>query len=237
MTQPIVGVLALQGDFALHIDVLNEIGVVCREVRTPEDLKGLHALILPGGESTSQRKLMKRNGLWDQLLELREKRFPMFGTCAGLILMAREIQGGRPDEDTLGCLDITVTRNAYGRQRESFVARLNIKIDLLAHKGSTIPEESGSEPAKFSSGESPKRASYDREMRFSSDGGVVLDGIFIRAPIIVSVSAGVRILADHNGKPVFVASDFAMGTTFHPEAVPTSVIHRWFLREYVIPGT
>ncbi|MHA2620794.1 MAG: pyridoxal 5'-phosphate synthase glutaminase subunit PdxT [bacterium JZ-2024 1] len=129
MGLPLIGVLALQGDFARHCAVLNEIGVPYREVRTPEDLAPVDALILPGGESTTLRLLMKRTGLWEALRERKDQGFPVFGTCAGLILLAEALEGARPDEETLGFLSITVRRNAYGRQRESFVARIPVRLD------------------------------------------------------------------------------------------------------------
>ena len=123
-----IGILALQGDFALHGAILDRLGVPHREVRRPEELEGVAGLILPGGESTTLRRLMKENDLWTVLRERAEANLPVFGTCAGVILMAREIVLARPGEDTLQLLDIRVRRNAYGRQRESFEADLQVRL-------------------------------------------------------------------------------------------------------------
>jgi pyridoxal 5'-phosphate synthase glutaminase subunit Pdx2 len=113
-----IGVLALQGDFAEHRAMLTRIGVDSREVRKPSDLDGVDALIIPGGESTTIGKLMERYGL-DEAIRARAKRgMPIYGTCAGLILLAKEIEGSR--QPRLGLMDIAVVRNAFGRQIESF---------------------------------------------------------------------------------------------------------------------
>jgi 5'-phosphate synthase pdxT subunit len=115
-----IGVLALQGDFAEHLAMLTRIGVDTREVRKAGDLEGVDALIIPGGESTTIGKLMERYGL-DATIRARAKRgMPIYGTCAGLILLAKEIEGSR--QPRLGLMDIAVVRNAFGRQIESFEA-------------------------------------------------------------------------------------------------------------------
>jgi 5'-phosphate synthase pdxT subunit len=113
-----VGVLALQGDFALHAASLGRVGRTAREVRTPGELAGLSGLILPGGESTTMRKLMERTGMDRAVLEFHRKGRAVFGTCAGLILLARGVTG--PEQGSLGMLDADVARNAYGRQIDSF---------------------------------------------------------------------------------------------------------------------
>src|ERR1700722_13962991 len=108
-----VGVLALQGDFAKHLGMLFTIGVRTKEVRYPKDLPGCDALILPGGESTAIMRLLKYLDFLDPLKEFAQQK-PLFGTCAGLILMSRGI--AKDPMVPLGILDVTVERNAYGRQ-------------------------------------------------------------------------------------------------------------------------
>jgi 5'-phosphate synthase pdxT subunit len=121
-----VGVLALQGAFREHREVLDALGVEAVEVRTPEQLGALDALILPGGESTTMSKLLDTAELQAPLGELLADGLPVFGTCAGMILLAREVVDGRPDQRSFGMIDVAVRRNAYGRQRDSFETELDV---------------------------------------------------------------------------------------------------------------
>jgi pyridoxal 5'-phosphate synthase pdxT subunit len=114
---PLVGVLALQGDFEAHAKLLARLGAVAREVRVPADLDGLDALIIPGGESTVMTLGIEREGLGDPLRELARSGTPVLGTCAGMIML---------DRTHLGVLDIDARRNAFGRQLHSFEADLDI---------------------------------------------------------------------------------------------------------------
>jgi pyridoxal 5'-phosphate synthase pdxT subunit len=118
-----IGVLALQGDFQEHCKTLKRIGAQCCEVRLPEDLDGLDGLILPGGESTTFGKLATTYGLLEPLKKLSEYA-PFWGTCAGLVFMAREVGHEQP---ILGIMDIAVERNAFGRQVDSFEEDLEIE--------------------------------------------------------------------------------------------------------------
>lgn len=113
---PVIGVLALQGDYASHADAIREAGSEPRLVRRTEELAAVDGLILPGGESTTFLKLLDRTGLYEPLLQFTRTR-PTFGTCAGCILLAREVRG--PAQMSLGVLDVVVERNAYGRQVDS----------------------------------------------------------------------------------------------------------------------
>lgn len=119
-----VGILALQGDVAEHAAVVRACGAESREVRRPEDLDGVEAFIIPGGESTTIGRLMARVGLDEAIRERIGQGLPVLGTCAGAILLAREARGGRPP--LLEVMDIAVARNAYGRQRESFEAEVHV---------------------------------------------------------------------------------------------------------------
>ena len=113
------GVLALQGDFREHAAVLTDIGASAVLVRTPDELEGVDCLAIPGGESTTIGRLARRHGLVEPIRERARRGMPVLGTCAGMIVMAKEVDGGEP---LLSLLDVRVARNAYGRQVESFEA-------------------------------------------------------------------------------------------------------------------
>lgn len=120
-----VGVLAMQGAFHKHCMMLEGLGVEAIEVRTSEDIESISGLIIPGGESTVMSKLLSRNGLIEPLKKRALEGMPLFGTCAGMILLAKEVDGF--DLPLLGVMDIAVQRNAYGRQLESFEATFPVK--------------------------------------------------------------------------------------------------------------
>ena len=122
-----VGVLSLQGAYRLHADVLTALGADPVDVRTPEALSAVDALVLPGGESTTMSFLLDSSELREPLAERLRDGLPALGTCAGMIMLAREVLDGRDDQRSLGVVDITVRRNAFGRQRESFEADLDIE--------------------------------------------------------------------------------------------------------------
>jgi pyridoxal 5'-phosphate synthase pdxT subunit len=123
---PRVGVLALQGAFAAHARTLTDLGATAVEVRTPADLDDVAALVMPGGESTTMSFLLESSGLFDVIAERLSGGMPVFGTCAGMILLASEVLDGRPDQRRFDVLDITVRRNGYGRQVDSFEADLTV---------------------------------------------------------------------------------------------------------------
>ncbi|RMX04916.1 pyridoxal 5'-phosphate synthase glutaminase subunit PdxT [Corticibacter populi] len=112
-----IGVLALQGAYTAHQRMLHDMGVATRQVRLPQDLQGLDALVLPGGESTTLLHFLQQGDFWPALKDFAATH-PCLGTCAGLILLAQHVQ---PDQPSLGLLDVTVQRNAYGRQRDSYI--------------------------------------------------------------------------------------------------------------------
>jgi 5'-phosphate synthase pdxT subunit len=121
-----IGVLALQGAFREHVATLAAIGVESVEVRLPQDLLEVHGLILPGGESTTLRRLIRRWGLAEPILDLARAGAPIFGTCAGMIVLSKAISGG--EEPVLPLLDVVVERNAFGRQLDSFETDLDVPI-------------------------------------------------------------------------------------------------------------
>ncbi len=185
-----IGVLALQGDFALHVDALRRCGdTEVSEVRKPEQLDGLDGLIIPGGESTTLLKLMEEWGFVPALEKFHAAGKPMFGTCAGLILLARGVEN--PRQLSLGLIDVDVERNAYGRQRESFAADGTVEL---------------------------------------GDGSRALEMVFIRAPRIRRVGAGVTTLARHRDEPVMAREGTVLVATFHPELTGDPAVHRYFCR-------
>ncbi len=120
-----IGVLGMQGDIEEHIDMLSRLGVSVERVKTLASLKSVDGLVIPGGESTTMVKLLKKNGLFDELKRRIENGMPVYGTCAGMILLAKEIVS-HPMQESLDVLDIAVNRNGYGRQVESFEVSIEI---------------------------------------------------------------------------------------------------------------
>jgi 5'-phosphate synthase pdxT subunit len=132
----LIGVLDLQGDVREHAAALHELGARSRLVKRMDELEGLDGLILPGGESTTLSMLLESTGLFDAITErLGAGDLPVFGTCAGLILLAREVLDGRPDQRTFAALDAVVRRNGYGRQCQSFEA----DVALGSGEGPPLP--------------------------------------------------------------------------------------------------
>lgn len=122
----LVGVLALQGAFVAHQRAFDAAGATTRQVRRPSDLHGVDALVIPGGESTAMSRLLTTSGLFDEIKALLSDGLPVFGTCAGMILLASEVLDGRPDQLSFGAIDISVQRNGYGRQVDSFETDLDV---------------------------------------------------------------------------------------------------------------
>jgi pyridoxal 5'-phosphate synthase pdxT subunit len=131
---PRIGILALQGAFRAHSTRFAELGVPAREVRRPHDLDVVDALVMPGGESTTMSNLLTSSGLFDEIKARASDGMPIFGTCAGMILLATEVLDGRPDQRSFGLVDLTVRRNGYGRQLDSFETDLEVSgLDLPFH--------------------------------------------------------------------------------------------------------
>jgi 5'-phosphate synthase pdxT subunit len=125
--QPTIGVLAVQGDVREHLYAVEQAGAHATTVRRTSELEGVDALIIPGGESTTMDKLVRAFDLRDPLRERLAAGMPAYGSCAGMIMLADRIADARPDQHTLGGLDITVRRNAFGRQVDSFEEDLHIR--------------------------------------------------------------------------------------------------------------
>ena len=156
----IIGVLAIQGDFAAHIRVLRHVGVDAVEIRRSSDLVSLDGLILPGGESTTMLKFIEGEGLNEPITDFARPGKPIFGTCAGAILLARDVYN--PSQPSLGLIDIGVERNGYGRQVDSFVADIEPAL------------EGGLLEAVFIRAPKIKRAGPDVEVLGSLNGEPVL---------------------------------------------------------------
>jgi len=129
-----VGVLALQGAFREHVLMFEALGAATVTVRLPDQMEELDGLVIPGGESTTIAKLMRAYGFYEAIRERHSAGMALWGTCAGAILMAREIGDALPDQEPLGLMDISVRRNAYGRQVDSFEAPLDVR-----HLGTRFP--------------------------------------------------------------------------------------------------
>jgi 5'-phosphate synthase pdxT subunit len=182
---PRIGVLAIQGDYAAHAEALAEAGAEPVEVRKPSQLVGLDGLVLPGGESTTMLKFLGRHHFFEALQEFCQAK-PVFATCAGAILLAREVLN--PAQRSLGVLDAAVERNAYGRQNDSAIVTAKTSLP-----------------------------------------GGPLEMVFIRAPRIMKVGAGVQVLAKRDGFPVLVRQGCVMAATFHPELSHDRRVHRLFV--------
>ena len=186
-----VAILAVQGAFIEHRKKLESLGAECIELRKKEDLEQpFDGLILPGGESTVQGKLLRELEMYDSMKEKIESGMPVLATCAGLILLAEHIAG----DDTVhfGTLPVTVKRNAYGRQLGSF---------------------------HYAEGEFVGIGTFPME--------------FIRAPYVESVSDGVEVLAEVDGRIVGVRYGKQLAVAFHPELGGDHRIHQWFLEEFI----
>jgi pyridoxal 5'-phosphate synthase pdxT subunit len=171
-----IGVLAVQGNFREHAAMLRGLGTEVVEVRNPEQLEGLDGLVIPGGESTAFTRLMRLYGLDEAI---RAFEVPVFGTCAGMIVL---------DRHHLGLVDIAVQRNAFGRQVASFETDLGLP-----------------------------------------GGGPPLRAVFIRAPWIEEVGAGVEVLAEVDGHPVLAREGRFLVASFHPELTRDTRLHELFL--------
>ncbi len=196
-----IGVLALQGAFLEHINMLRRLGAQAVEVRLPQDLEALDGLIIPGGESTTIGKLAAQYNLIEPLRRFIENKQTVWGTCAGMIFLAKDIgqtgSGGHVVPVRLGVMDITVDRNAFGRQVDSFEADLTPAF--------TGPVLTGND--------APFRA------------------VFIRAPLIEKVGDNVQVLARlDDGRIVAARQEHLLVTAFHPELSDDVRFHHYFLK-------
>ena len=188
-----IGVLALQGDVREHLRALADCGAEATPVRRPEELEAVEALVIPGGESTTMSNLAIAFGLLDPVRKRIAAGMPVYGSCAGMIMLATTVLDGRPDQESFGGIDMTVRRNAFGRQVDSFEA-------IVAIEGI----------------------------------GDDFRAVFIRAPWVEGVGAGVRPLGRVTsgaaaGRIVAVRQGNLLATAFHPELTGDLRVHRYFV--------
>jgi 5'-phosphate synthase pdxT subunit len=194
-----IGVLALQGDVREHLAALRDVGASARTVRTEGDLDGVDGLILPGGESTTLSLLLTSSGLFDPLAACISTGMPVFGTCAGLVLLAKQVRGGRADQRSFGVLDVAVLRNGYGRQAESFETVVELSGELAEPGRPDMP-------AVFI------RAPLIEEVR---------DGV----AVLGTAAAPSRPAA----APVICRQGNVLASCFHPELTPDRRLHQLFV--------
>ena len=192
-----IGVLALQGDFDAHRRRLEQLGAEVVLVKKPEQLDEIDGLVIPGGESGTFLNLLGQAG-FEKLKEFVGVK-PTFGTCAGAILLANEVDN--PKQEGLGALDIRIRRNAYGRQ-----------IDSSIREGKFLQDKTGND----------KRPALPTE-------DSPLEMVFIRAPKIERVGPGVEVIATEGDDPVAVRQGRVMAATFHPELSDDTRVHQAFL--------
>ncbi len=190
---PVIGVLALQGDVPEHLRALEAAGATPVPVRRPEELERVDGLVIPGGESTTLWRLSVAFDVLEPLRKLLASGLPAFGSCAGMIMLADRLADGVAGQQTYGGIDMTVRRNAFGRQVDSFES--DITLSGLAGD--------------------------DRSLR----------ALFIRAPWVEQVGAGVAVLGtdERTGRIVAVRQGPLLATAFHPELTPDRRIHEFFV--------
>ncbi len=200
---PVIGVLALQGDVREHVHALRRCGVATTTVRRPRELAEVDGLVLPGGESTTMSRLLDTFELLEPLRKRLADGLPVFGSCAGMILLATEVLDGRADQHQLDALDMTVRRNAFGRQVDSFECDLE-----LAGVGGSDGSDSRAVHAVFI------RAPWVER---------VGDGVEVLARVPETRAAG-----DAAGRIVAVRQGPVLATAFHPELTGDDRVHRLF---------
>jgi 5'-phosphate synthase pdxT subunit len=199
---PVIGVLALQGDVPEHLRALADVGARAVPVRRPEELHQLDGLVIPGGESTTLWRLSVAFDVLEPLRKLIAAGLPAFGSCAGMIMLADRLADGVAGQLTFGGIDMTVRRNAFGRQVDSFESDITLRTLAAAPRAGLGADEVG-----------PLRA------------------VFIRAPWVEQNGENVAVLGteDRTGRIVAVRQGPLLATAFHPELTPDRRIHELFV--------
>lgn len=242
MTRPRIGVLALQGDVREHVRALTDVGADAVPVKDAQALAAVDGLVLPGGESTTISMLAVRWGLMEPLREAARAGLPMYGSCAGMILLADTILDGRPDQQSIGGIDMVVRRNAFGRQVDSFeadvpfpaigdapihavfirapwVERVGESVDVLA----TVPAPPHFAPHLPGAPEPPAAAELVRESGLEAPEGPELAGSGAG-----EASAEPRPAGTPGDRIVAVRSGSLLATSFHPELTGDHRVHALF---------
>ena len=201
-----IGVLNLQGDVREHVVALGEVGADSRLVKRPDDLQGVSGLILPGGESTTLSMLLTSTGLFEAVSELLDAGLPVLGTCAGLVLLAREVLDGRPDQRSFGAVDAVVRRNGFGRQVASF------ETELEFGEGPPLPAVFIRAPYVVSVGTEVDVLATVRHRGGASEGAAGSEG---------SVESAVQ-------SPALLRQGRVLAACFHPELTGDRRVHRLF---------
>ncbi|ODQ79860.1 hypothetical protein BABINDRAFT_161538 [Babjeviella inositovora NRRL Y-12698] len=228
-----IGVLALQGAFVEHIRHLanaikngqyEEYHFSFPQVKTPEELATCDALIIPGGESTAMSLIAERTGMLSPLMDFINLEKPVWGTCAGLIFLAKQCVNGKEGQHFLGGMDIEVTRNAFGRQMDSFIADLDFS-DFI--DGVNMFPTTFIRAPVVSKLLDPPGAIHKRD----TEASIIYSKNTYCNPHKVQV---LKLLEDRNGFIVAVRQGNKLGTSFHPELSADSRFHKWFVDEFVL---
>jgi pyridoxal 5'-phosphate synthase pdxT subunit len=209
-TEPVVGILGLQGDVAEHSRALAAAGARPVTVRRPDELEGVDGLVIPGGESTTMWKLAVIFELMEPLRKRVGAGLPVFGSCAGMIMLADRLLDGIDGQETVGGIDMTVRRNAFGRQVDSFESEIGLT-------GITGPEHGGPDRV------TPERVVPERVVPFRA--------VFIRAPWVEEIGSQVEVLGTEpaTDRIVAVRQGPLLATSFHPELTGDARVHRLFV--------
>jgi pyridoxal 5'-phosphate synthase pdxT subunit len=197
---PVIGVLALQGDVREHVRALEDAGANPRPVRRLTEIEAVDGLVIPGGESTTLWRLAAAFELLDPVRKLIAGGLPVFGSCAGLIMLADRLEDGVEGQQTFGGIDMTARRNAFGRQVDSFERDVALRLDDEGGEG----EGGEGEVTSF-------------------------HAVFIRAPEVAQAAADVCVLGADNGRIIAVRQGVLLATAFHPELTPDRRIHEFFV--------
>lgn len=182
---PEIGVLALQGDYEAHLEKLKQIGASAREIRTAEDLEAVDALVIPGGESTTMLRILHRENLWNALARFGAGK-PIFGTCAGAILMASDVS--QPEQESFGFMDMAVVRNAYGRQLDSRIVSLEPEAIAKPLLGDNVEAVFIRAPVIARTGEG-----VEVLMRYNGDAVLVRQGRHLAATFHPELTSDIRV--------------------------------------------
>ncbi|RRS01659.1 pyridoxal 5'-phosphate synthase glutaminase subunit PdxT [Glycomyces terrestris] len=199
MTVPRIGVLALQGDVVDHMRALEAAGAEAAPVRRAAELDAVEGLVIPGGESTTMSKLLDIFDLFDPVKKRLDEGMPAFGSCAGMIMLAEEVLDGRPDQRSFGAIPMTVRRNAFGRQVDSFETEIGIE----------------------GVGGGPFKAVFIRAPWVERVG----DGV----EVLARVDSGAEGAGAPGGRIVAVRAGACLATSFHPEVTPDARVHQYFV--------
>lgn len=222
MTQPVVGVLALQGGVAEHLAILESLGVRAVRVRSASDVLGddgaavIDALVLPGGESSTMDRLCRTFGLFDPLRQVISAGLPVLGTCAGLIMLAAQIEDPAPGQQSLGVLDVTVARNAFGSQVDS----AEVALEWAGSGAASGRNDVGDRAAADALGPTADAANTPSD---------VVRVAFIRAPAVTRVGERMEVLARYRDAVVAVRQGNILGISFHPELTGDTTVHEELL--------